>query len=101
MFSKMKKLLIHAYAKVIFLLVLFILRLTYRGSETSKFSVDKHNRMVKLNRLAEKIFNLLVSRIGKAEKYDYTIAVDYEGSALLVRPFIFSEVIMVSGRWEP
>jgi FkbM family methyltransferase len=35
------------------------------------------------------------------QKYNYTMLVDYEGSKLLIRPFILSEILMTSGLWEP
>jgi FkbM family methyltransferase len=92
---------IDAYAKLIYLLFTFLLRLTYKQPETtSSFSSDKHKQMVKLSKTAFKVFDLLVKVIGKKTKYCYTMPVDYESSKILIRPFIFSEIVMVSGLWE-
>jgi FkbM family methyltransferase len=57
--------------------------------------------MVKLDRIAEKLFDLLVIGISKKNRIDFTLQVHFDACKLLIRPFIFSEIIMVSGRWEP
>ena len=57
--------------------------------------------MIRFNRLAESIFNVAIFWVDSKRKYEYTITVNYEGCKFLIRPFIFSEIIMVSGRWEP
>jgi hypothetical protein len=56
--------------------------------------------MVKLSKLAVKVFDILVMIIGNKTKYCYVMPVDYEGCKILIRPFIFSEIVMVSGLWE-
>jgi tRNA/tmRNA/rRNA uracil-C5-methylase (TrmA/RlmC/RlmD family) len=91
---------INAYARLTYLLFTFLLRHTYKQPETTSFSANKHQKMVKLSKLAVKVFDLVVSVIGKNRKYCYTMPVDYEGCKLLIRPFIFSEIVMVSGLWE-
>jgi FkbM family methyltransferase len=89
------------HARFIFYLFIFIIKLVYGQSPKSSFSAKKHNKMLILNRIARRIFNISSFWVGKNEKNDYTITVNYEGCAFIVRPYIFSEVIMVSGRWEP
>ena len=91
---------IDAYAKLIYLLFIFLLKHTYKQPETRSFSADKHKKMVRLSKLAMKVFDLLVRVIGKKNKYCYTVPVDYEECKILIRPFIFSEIVMVSGLWE-
>src|SRR5919107_2844096 len=91
---------IDAYAKLIYLLFTFLLKHTYKQPETRSFSADKHKKMVRLSKLAMKVFDLLVRVIGKKNKYCYTMPVDYEECKILIRPFIFSEIVMVSGLWE-
>jgi len=94
-------LLVRVYARVIFSLFMFSLRSTYKQPRAISFSADKHTRMTKLKGKAERVFNLMVGIVGEKTKYDYSIPFDYEGCKLLIRPFIFSEIIMVSGLWEP
>lgn len=92
---------IDVYAKLIYLLFTFLLKYIYKQPETTtSFSTDKHKQMVKLSKTAVKVFDLLVRVIGKKTKYCYIMSVDYEGCKLLIRPFIFSEIVMVSGLWE-
>ena len=93
-------LLIDTYAKLIYLIFIFLLRHAYKQPQTTSFSSDKHQKMIKLSKLAVKVFDLLVRVIGKKRKYCYTMPIDYEGCKLLIRPFIFSEIVMVSGLWE-
>jgi FkbM family methyltransferase len=57
--------------------------------------------MIKLSNSVNKIFNLIVKVVDDKTKYNYTMLVDYEGSKLLIRPFILSEILMTSGPWEP
>jgi FkbM family methyltransferase len=96
-------LLIAAYAKIIHFTFTFLLRLTYHEADTTKksFSAAKHSRMITVSKLAEKIFKSMTWMISNKLKYEYTIAVDFEGLKMLIRPFILFEIIMVSGLWEP
>jgi FkbM family methyltransferase len=96
-------LLIAAYAKIIYFMFIFLLRLTYHEPDTTKesFSAAKHSRMITMSKLAEKIFVSMTWMISNKLKYEYTIAVDFEGLKILIRPFILFEIIMVSGLWEP
>jgi FkbM family methyltransferase len=57
--------------------------------------------MRKLAKKANFMFNFLVLLIPKRIKYNYTMTVSFEGLKLVMRPFIFSEILMVSGSWEP
>jgi FkbM family methyltransferase len=96
--------LVEAYAKLIYVVFTVLVRLAYKQPKEIKtitFSARKHNTLIKLSKIAEKIFNLLVWIVGKKTRDNYTMSVDYEGAKLLIRPFVFSEIIMVSGRWEP
>ena len=56
--------------------------------------------MEKYAELAQKIFDVLVSPVGK-KRYDFTKEVNFESCKLLMRPFVLSEIIMVSGFQEP
>jgi FkbM family methyltransferase len=62
---------------------------------------SKHRSMIRLSGLAELLFNILTCIINKKTKYEYTMEVKYDGAKLLIRPFVFTEIIMVSGQWEP
>jgi FkbM family methyltransferase len=57
--------------------------------------------MIHLSLLAERIFYTLTAVINRNIRYSYTMPVKYFDSILMIRPFIFSEVAMVSGVWEP
>ena len=92
---------IDAYARLIYSLVIFLLRFTYKQPKTPSFSLDKHNNVLKLRKSAENVFSIMVKVIDKKSIADYIMPVDYEDCKLLIRPFILSEIIMVSGLWEP
>lgn len=51
--------------------------------------------------LAARVFGILVGVVSETTKYNFTMPVDYEGCKILIRPFEYTEVIMVSGLWEP
>jgi FkbM family methyltransferase len=57
--------------------------------------------MVNLSILASHVFRILVVFINKKTRHNYTISVDYQGCKILIRPFMFSEILLVSGLWEP
>jgi FkbM family methyltransferase len=58
--------------------------------------------MIKWTSYAFKVFDLLVKIIDKQTRYNYTMIINYEGCKLLIRPFVhLTEIMMVSGRWEP
>ena len=57
--------------------------------------------MQRLSGSADKVFNLVTSVVSKDKKYNYSMPVKYGNCRLLIRPFIFSEILMVSGHWEP
>lgn len=92
---------VRVYARAIYFLLVILLKLVYVQPRNTEFSTVKHDKMIRANKVAEKIFNAMVSVISKPVRYDYTIQVHYEGCKLLIRPFLYSEIIMVSGRWEP
>ena len=58
---------IGVYAKLVYLLFIFLLRLTYKQPEITSFSTDKHKKMVKLSKLAIKVFDLLIMVISKKQ----------------------------------
>jgi FkbM family methyltransferase len=93
---------INTYAMLIYFLCTFLIKFAYKQPkmETS-FSPDKHRKMQKLSNSADNIFNIIVRVVSEKTRYGYTMPVDYDGSKLLIRPFIFSEILMVSGHWEP
>jgi FkbM family methyltransferase len=92
---------IDAYARLIYSVSRFLIRSFYKLPKTTSFSADKHKKMINLSNFVDKVFNLIVKVVDEKTKYDYTMPVDYEGCTLLIRPFIFSEILMTSGRWEP
>lgn len=96
---------IGAYARLIYMLFIFLLKSTYRQPEKTRaatsFSANKHTKMMKLSPYAAKVFDILVSVVSKKTRYDYTMPVEYEHCKLLIRPFIYFEILMVSGLWEP
>jgi FkbM family methyltransferase len=49
---------------------------------------------------AEKIFDYLVSFVDEETKYSYTIVVNYANCKLLIRPFLFHDIIMATDQWE-
>lgn len=90
------------YARFVYLLFTFLLRSTYKPPppEITSFQKNKHTKMRKLAKPANKLFNVITSVINRKTRYDYTMPVNYQGCKLLIRPFIFSEIVMVSGLWE-
>jgi hypothetical protein len=58
---------IGVYAKLVYLLFIFLLRLTYKQPEITSFSTDIHKKMVKLSKLAIKVFDLLIMVISKKQ----------------------------------
>jgi FkbM family methyltransferase len=92
------------YARVLFALCTRVVKFVYRNhnpQRTSFFSEEKHNKMVELAVIAEKIFSFLVMGIRREQRFGYILSVNYECQKLLMRPFILSEILMVSGLWEP
>jgi FkbM family methyltransferase len=93
--------LIDLYAKIVYSMFIHTVQVIYRKSDKKSFSETKHNRLLKFNKIATRTFNLMVSVVGNKTRYDYTLTVVYDDCRLLIRPFIFSELIMASDRWEP
>jgi FkbM family methyltransferase len=89
-----------AYAGFLFKFVIKIVRFIYRPGKQAAFSAQKHTKMIKLSSIAEGFFNLMIFPVSNFKKYNYTISVDYESCKILIRPYVFSEIIMVSGLWE-
>ena len=96
---------IHLYARTLCWIFLSVIKKSYKGpnpnTPTGSFSSRKHTTMRKLSKKANLLFNALVILIPKQTKYNYTMTVSYEGLKVVIRPFIFSEILMVSGSWEP
>src|SRR5687768_8556292 len=97
----MKSIPTRIYSRIIFYIVIFLIRLVYIRSSDEAFSATKHDQMVKHARLAERVFNFVVGGISKEERNNHKIKVNYSGCKFFIRPFLFSEIIMVSGKWEP
>ena len=93
---------IKLYAKLLFYIFTFLIKITYRSPKKSTtFQPDTHTKMIRLSYLAESLFNILTVFISKKTRYSFTMPIKYENSTILIRPYIFSEIIMVSGLWEP
>jgi FkbM family methyltransferase len=93
--------LIKIYAKFLYSGSMFILKCLYQNRKSSSFSKEKHDKMIGLARIAEKLFNLFIIGINKEQRSSCTIVANYESCKLFIRPFILSEILMVSGLWEP
>jgi FkbM family methyltransferase len=94
--------LVEVYAKLILFISIHLIKFAYKEPNTcAEFSPEKHDKMTKLKNFAEKVFDRMVAVVGEKTKYEYTMPFDYKGSKMLIRPFIFSEILMVSGLWEP
>ena len=91
---------IDAYARLIYFLCRFLIRCIYRQPTVASFSAKKHTKMVNLSLYLYKVFNLVLMVVSKKTRHNYTMAVNYEGCKLLIRPFIIIEIVMVSGLWE-
>lgn len=89
------------YAAFIYHFFIFFAKAIYKPRKAASFSSSKHRRVLKMSGFAAKIFNLMIAGVAETTKHNFTMSIDYQGSILLIRPFIYSEVIMVSGLWEP
>lgn len=105
---------IDAYAKIAYSSSVFLMRRIYKQQKKQQeqkkqsqpnkevtFSVEGHTKMVKLSNLAYKVFNVVFGVTSKKIKYNYVIPVCYDDCKLLIRPFQFFDILMVSGLWEP
>jgi FkbM family methyltransferase len=92
---------IKLYAKLLFYVFIFLTKSAYRSPTTKTFQTKTHSKMIRLSFFAEKLFNILTFSISNEIRYSFTMPIKYENSFLLIRPFIYSEIIMVSGLWEP
>lgn len=98
--------LLDAYSRFIYSLFTSLIRKAYKlkpsdsSDGTPEFSADKHRQIQRYGRAAERLFDLLVSVTGR-HKYEHTMEVEFESCRMLIRPLIFSEVLMVSGLQEP
>jgi len=93
------------YGEVIFNVFLSLIKRSYKTeekkfNELTSFSEIKHKRMEKYAELAQRIFDFLVYPVGK-KRYDFVKEVNFESCKLLIRPFLLSEIIMISGFREP
>jgi FkbM family methyltransferase len=95
-------LIVKLYAKLLFYIFTFLIKITYRSPKTATtFQPDTHTKMIRLSYLAENLFRILTVFVSKKTRYSFTMPIKYENSTILIRPYIFSEIIMVSGLWEP
>lgn len=90
-------------AKILVKALMFLARCIYKPSQGNKYSDSKlpySSHIIKLYYSAEKLFNFIELFVGEPTKYNFTIPVQYDSCTILMRPFVFSEIIMVSGLWE-
>lgn len=87
-------------AKILFRSVIFLLHHIYKQSDENKFSATKHKRMINLSKTAAKLFNAITFFVDDRTRFNYSVEAKYESCKILIRPFVFSEIIMVSGLWE-
>jgi len=93
------------YGDLVFNVFFSLIKRSYKTDEkkfngSTSFSEIKHQKMEKYAGFAEKLFEFLVYPLGK-KKYNLTKEVNFESCKLLMRPFVLSEIIMVSGFQEP
>jgi FkbM family methyltransferase len=89
------------YAELIYRVVVSFAKFVYKEPSSVHFSEEKHSKMIKLSIIAERIFNVLTRIVSKKTKDNYEMGVHYQGVTLFIRPFMFTELVMVSGLWEP
>jgi hypothetical protein len=87
--AKMNRVFLRLYAWIIISLLNMVIGLSYDQTGSREFSSVKHDKMVRLDRLAARVFELFMSGISKEDRYSYTIKVYYEVCKLLIRPFYF------------
>jgi len=92
---------IKLYAKFLFHVFAFLIKSSYKFPTSKEFKSNIHTKMIRLSYLAEALFNALTFPITHDTRYSFTMPVKYEKFIIIIRPFIFSEIIMVSGLWEP
>jgi FkbM family methyltransferase len=93
--------LIEAYGLTLYYSITFLIRKSHKTNDPRLFSSEKHGKLIRISRVAEGIFSTLVLPVPKKYRYNHLINVPYRDSRILIRPFIFSEILMVSGVWEP
>jgi FkbM family methyltransferase len=91
---------VKAYGHLLFLTCTFLIRLIYKKPEANSFSPVKHSEMMKLSKISEKVFQAVVSVVSSQTRQVHTLLVSYNGKKMVIRPFIFIDILMVSGRWE-
>jgi FkbM family methyltransferase len=90
------------YADSLYFIFTLLIKIFYRKVENLQGSKSgsKHRSMIRLSKVAEHIFSSLVLPVPNKFRYKFTKIVPYDSCRLAIRPFIFSEILMVSGRWE-
>jgi FkbM family methyltransferase len=90
------------YADLLYFIFTLLIRIFYRKVENlHNLKADsRHGTMIKLSKVAEGIFSILLLGVPQQYRYEYTKIVSYDNCKITIRPFIFSEILMVSGRWE-
>src|SRR5919106_1488076 len=92
--------LINIYGSLIFLLCSFFIKLIYRQPHASSFSSVKHSKMMKLSKISERVFEAVVSIVHTKTRQTHTAVIVFNDRKMMIRPFIFVDILMVSGRWE-
>jgi FkbM family methyltransferase len=91
------------YATLLFRIVNYFIRELYgeKNVASNSFSSRRHSKMIKLSNIADRIFSAMVVIIPNDVKESYKMIVPFRACRLVIRPFVLSEIIMVSGTWEP
>jgi len=90
------------YADLLYFIFMLLIRIFYRKVENIHNSKadSRHGTMIRLSKVAECIFSMLLLLVPQKYRYEYSKIVSYDNCKITIRPFIFSEILMVSGRWE-
>jgi FkbM family methyltransferase len=90
------KIYLYPYSRFIYYLFAALIRITYRSRPSYR---KKGCAPERYSTLAESIFDIFTRPAGK-KRYDYILNVKFESCNFVIRPFILSDIIMVSGFYE-
>lgn len=90
------------YADLLYFIFTLLIRIFYWKVEDlhNTKANSRHGKMIRLSKAAESIFSVLLLIVPQKYRYEHTKIVSYDDCRVTIRPFIFSEILMVSGRWE-
>jgi FkbM family methyltransferase len=90
------------YADLLYFIFTLLIRIFYWKVEDlhNTKANSRHGNMIRLSKAAERIFSVLLLIVPQKYRYEHTKIVSYDDCWVTIRPFIFSEILMVSGRWE-